>query len=115
MELGYPHLHVAEGLWWRRSEGDRVRLGITRHAAEQLTYVTHVELPAVGARFRAGEPLGVIESQKVVSDLFAPMSGTVVEHNPALRDQPFLVNSDPEGAGWLVLVDPGPPAPPGQA
>jgi len=115
MELGYPHLHVTEELWWRRSEGDRVRLGITRHAAEQLTYVTRVELPAVGARFRAGEPLGVIESQKVVSDLFAPMSGTVVEHNPALRDQPFLVNSDPEGAGWLVLVDPGPPAPSGQA
>ncbi len=112
MELGYPHLHFTAGFWWRRSEGDRVRLGITRQAAEQLTYVTHVELPAVGAIFRAGEPLGVIESQKVVSDLFAPMSGTVVEHNPALGDQPFLVNSDPEGAGWLVLVDPGSPAPP---
>jgi glycine cleavage system H protein len=115
MELGYPHLHVTEGLWWRRSEGDRVRLGITRQAAEELTYVTRVELPAVGASFRVGEPLGVIESQKVVSDLFAPMNGTVVEHNEALRDQPFLVNSDPEGAGWLVLVNPGPPAPPGQA
>jgi len=115
MGLGYPHLHVTEGLWWQRSEGDRVRLGITRQAAEQLTYVTHVELPAVGASFRAGEPLGVIESQKVVSDLFAPVSGTVVEHNSALRDQPFLVNSDPEGAGWLVLVDPSPPAPPGRA
>jgi glycine cleavage system H protein len=112
MELGYPHLHFTAGFWWGRSDGDRVRLGITRQAAEQLTYVTHVELPAVGASFRAGEPVGVIESQKVVSDLFAPMSGTVVEHNPALGDQPFLVNSDPEGAGWLLLVDPGSPAPP---
>jgi len=59
----------------------------------------------VGADFRAGEPLGVIESQKVVSDLFAPVSGTVVEHNPALRAQPYLVNSDPEGSGWLLLVE----------
>ena len=56
---------------------------------------------------------GVVEDQG--RDPVYLGSGTVVEHNPALRDQPFLVNSDPEGAGWLVLVDPGPPAPPGQA
>src|SRR5216684_741663 len=91
MELGYPHLHFTAGFWWRRSEGDRVRLGITRQAAEQLTYVTHVELPAVGAIFRAGEPLGVIESQKVVSDLFAPMSGRSEEHTSELQSRLHLV------------------------
>lgn len=106
MELDYPHLQFADAFWWRRPEGDRVRLGITREAAEQLTYVTQVELPPVGARVRAGEPLGVIESQKVVSDLLAPLSGTVLEHNAALHEQPFLVNSDPEGAGWLLVVRP---------
>jgi glycine cleavage system H protein len=105
MALEYPHLQFTEGFWWRRPEGDHVRLGITREAAEQLTYVTHVGLPGVGASVRAGEPLGVIESQKVVSDLFAPVSGTVVEHNAALQDRPFLVNSDPEGTGWLLLIN----------
>ena len=104
MGLDYPHLQFTEGSWWGRSEGDHVRLGITREAAEQLMYVTHVGLPRVGARVRAGEPLGVIESQKVVSDLFAPVSGTVIEQNAALQDQPFLVNSDPEGTGWLLLM-----------
>lgn len=104
MALEYPHLRFTEGFWWRRPEGDCVRLGITQQAAEQLTYVTSVELPGIGASFRAGDQFGVIESQKVVSDLFAPVSGTVVEKNAALRNQPFLVNSDPEGEGWLLLV-----------
>src|SRR5258708_12184504 len=103
MELGYPHLHFTAGFWWGRSDGDRVRLGITRQAAEQLTYVTHVELPAVGASFRAGEPVGVIESQKVVSDLFAPMNATVVEHNPPLADHPLLLTPDPQDSACLLL------------
>jgi glycine cleavage system H protein len=107
MELEYPHLQFTEGFWWRRPDGTRVRLGITREAASQLTYVTHLELPPVGARVRAGDPFGVIESQKVVSDLYAPLTGTVVAHNPDLQERPFLVNVDPEGAGWLLLVSPG--------
>ena len=109
MSLEYPHLQFTEGFWWMRSEGGRVRVGITRAAAEQLTYVTNVELPAVGISFRAGDPVGLIESQKVVSDLFAPVTGTVVENNPALGQRPHLVNSDPEGAGWLLLVAPDHP------
>lgn len=115
MRSEYPHLQFGERFWWARQEGERVRLGITPAAAEQLTYVTHVELPAVGASFAAGEPFGVIESMKTVSDLFAPVSGTVIEHNAALRDRPFLVNTDPEGAGWLLLVAARDPAGSGRA
>ena len=105
MTLEYPHLEFTEAFWWCRPEGRHLRLGITRAAAEALTYVTHVELLEVGTIFRSGQPVGTIESQKVVSDLFAPLSGRVVEHNPALRDRPLLVNSDPEGEGWLLLVE----------
>jgi len=106
MELEYPRLQFPDAFWSRRAEEGCLRLGITREAAEQLTYVTQVELPAVGAHFRAGDAFGVIESQKVVSDLIAPVSGTVLAQNAALREQPFLVNSDPEGAGWLLVVRP---------
>jgi len=106
VDLEYPRLQFADGFWWRRAEEGCLRLGITREAADQLTYVTQVELPAVGVHFRAGDAFGMIESQKVVSDLIAPVSGTVLAHNAALREQPFLVNSDPEGAGWLLVVRP---------
>ena len=105
MALDYPHLQFTEPFWWSRSEGRYLRLGITRSAAEALTYVTHVELPEVGMVFDSGQPLGTIESQKVVSDLFAPLGGRIVERNGALRERPFLVNSDPEGEGWLLLVE----------
>jgi len=105
MTLEYPHLEFTETFWWSRAEGRHVRLGITRTAAEGLTYVTHVDLAEVGATFLSGQPVGTIESQKVVSDLFAPLSGRVIEHNPALRDRPYLVNSDPEGEGWLLLIE----------
>jgi glycine cleavage system H protein len=105
MPLDYPHLQFTEPFWWSRSEGRYLRLGITRSAAEALTYVTHVELPEVGMVFDSGQPLGTIESQKVVSDLFAPLGGRIVERNGALRERPFLVNSDPEGEGWLLLVE----------
>jgi len=106
MELEYPRLQFADAFWWRRVEEGCLRLGITREAAEQLTYVTQVELPAVGAHFRGQLHLRNVESQKVVSDLIAPVSGTVLAQNAALREQPFLVNSDPEGAGWLLVVRP---------
>jgi glycine cleavage system H protein len=105
MALDYPHLEFTAAFWWSRPEGRNLRLGITRAAAEGLTYVTHVDLVEVGATFHGGQPVGTIESQKVVCDLFAPLSGQVVEHNPAIRDRPFLVNSDPEGEGWLLLVE----------
>ena len=105
MALEYQHLEFTEAFWWSRPQGRHLRLGITRVAAEALTYVTRVEVLEVGTVFRRAQPVGTIESQKAVSDLFAPLSGRVVEHNPALRDRPFLVNSDPEGEGWLLLVE----------
>ena len=89
---------------WLRLEGDAGVVGITGYAADQLGDVVFVELPAVGARFERGRTFGVVESVKAVSDLFAPVAGEVVEVNPALADQPELVNSEPYGAGWLVRL-----------
>ena len=89
---------------WLRVEGDAGVVGITGYAADQLGDVVFVELPAVGARFERGRTFGVVESVKAVSDLFAPVAGEVVAVNPALADQPELVNSEPYGAGWLVRL-----------
>ena len=91
---------------WVRVEGGRVRVGITRFAADRLTDVVFVELPAIGAKVTFMQPFGVVESVKAVSDLYAPLSGTVVEVNPALVDSPEVVNSDPYGKGWMIVVQP---------
>jgi len=89
---------------WLRVEGDAGVVGITGYAADQLGDVVFVELPAVGARFERGKTFGVVESVKAVSDLFAPVAGEVLEVNPALADQPELVNAEPYGAGWMVRL-----------
>jgi glycine cleavage system H protein len=91
---------------WARLEGAQVRVGITQFAAERLSDVVFIELPAQGANVKQEEAFGVIESVKAVSDLYAPISGTVVEVNPALGDHPELVNQDPYGEGWMLLVEP---------
>ena len=91
---------------WARQEGGRVRVGITQFAAEKMSDVVFIELPQVGAQVSFMQPFGVIESVKAVSDLFAPVSGTVVEVNTALANTPEVVNSDPYGQGWIMLVDP---------
>lgn len=79
-----------------------MRVGITDYAQRQLGDVVFVQLPDVGGKTQAGEPLGEIESTKSVSDLYAPVAGEVVAANDALADTPELVNSDPYGAGWIV-------------
>ena len=89
---------------WLRVEGDAGVVGITGYAADQLGDIVFVELPAVGARFERGKTFGVVESVKAVSDLFAPVAGEVMEVNPALADQPELVNTEPYGAGWMVRL-----------
>ena len=91
---------------WAKPEGDRMRIGITAYAQEQLGDVVFVELPKVGAKVTQKQAFGVVESVKAVSDLFAPISGEVVEVNGDLPNGPELVNHDPYGAGWMIVVAP---------
>jgi glycine cleavage system H protein len=103
-ELRYTREHE-----WARREGDRVRVGITAYAQEQLGDVVFVELPKVGARVTAHQSFGVVESVKSVSDLFAPVTGEVVEVNADLKSDPALVNRDPYGRGWMIVIQPSSP------
>jgi glycine cleavage system H protein len=86
-------------------EGSPATVGITETAAQALGELVYVELPAVGDEVTAGAVCGEVESTKSVSELFSPVSGTVVEVNQAVIDDPALVGSDPYGAGWLMRVD----------
>jgi glycine cleavage system H protein len=92
---------------WVRAEGTRATIGITSFAADELGDIVFVELPEVGATLTQFAPFGVVESVKAVSDLYAPVSGEVVEVNQALRDRPELMNSDPFGEGWIAHVELG--------
>ena len=89
---------------WAKLEGDKARVGITAFAQEQLGDVVFVELPTVGAKVTAMKTFGVVESVKAVSDLFAPLSGEVVEVNAELPKKPEVVNADPYGQGWMIVV-----------
>lgn len=95
---------------WIKVDGDTATVGITAFAADQLGDVVYVEAPEVGRTLARHETFGVVESVKAVSDLFCPVSGTVIETNAALVGQPELVNTDPFGEGWMLrvkLADPG--------
>jgi glycine cleavage system H protein len=94
---------------WAREEGARIVVGVSDYAQQQLGDVVFVELPEVGRGVEAGEPFGVIESVKAVADLFAPVSGEIVEVNDALKDAPETVNEDCYGEGWLVAIEPSDP------
>jgi glycine cleavage system H protein len=94
---------------WAKQEGNRVRVGITHFAQEQLGDVVFVELPKVGTRVRAHQTFGVVESVKAVSDLFAPVSGEIAEANAELAQKPETVNQDPYGRGWMLVVTPADP------
>lgn len=89
---------------WIRVEGDLATVGITDYAAEQLGDIVFVELPDVGRTVTQFAPVGVIESVKAVSDMFAPVGGDVVETNAELASRPELLNSDPFGAGWMLRI-----------
>jgi glycine cleavage system H protein len=90
---------------WARQEGNRVVVGITDYAQKELGDVVFVELPEVGTTIAAMDTFGVVESVKAVSDLYAPVSGIVVEANTVLEDQPELVNASPYGQGWMVVIE----------
>lgn len=89
---------------WIRVEGARGRVGITHFAQAQLGDVVFVELPKVGRPLKPLEVFGVVESVKAVSDLYCPVGGTVLEVNPALEKQPELVNQEPYGKGWMLVL-----------
>ena len=89
---------------WVRVDGDLAIVGITDYAAHQLGDIVFVELPEIGRALSQKDPVGVIESVKAVSDLFAPISGEVVEANAELTGSPELVNSDPFGKGWMLRM-----------
>ena len=102
--LAYPSdLKYTNDHEWIRIAGDTAEIGITDFAQQQLGDVVYVDLPDVGRTLTAGDPFGSIESVKAVSELFAPMSGEVVEVNPALEERPESVNKDPH-ATWMVKV-----------
>jgi len=99
-ELRYLESHE-----WAREEGGTVRVGITDFAQDELGDVVFVELPSEGDDVTQEDAFGVVESIKAVSDLYAPVSGTVSAVNEAVADQPELVNDDPYGEGWMIEID----------
>jgi glycine cleavage system H protein len=100
-ELRYSKEHE-----WAKVEGKRVRVGITKFAADRLSDVVYVELPKVGSEVAFMQTFGVVESVKAVSDLYSPVSGKVVEINQALVEKPEVINTDPYGEAWMIVVEP---------
>lgn len=110
--MNYPEdLKYAENHEWARLEADnRVRMGISDYAQDALGDVVYVELPELGAAVTQGEAFSEVESTKSLSDVYAPVSGTIAEVNDALEDHPELVNSDPYGDGWFCVIEVGDPS-----
>ena len=95
---------------WSRDEGGRLKVGITDYAQDALGDVVYVDLPDRGTPVQANQPLGEVESTKSVSDVFSPVTGTIVEVNVLVDERPELVNEAPYGDGWLVVIEPADPA-----
>ena len=95
---------------WHRLDGEVVTIGLTQYAVDELTDVTYIDLPQVGAAFNAGDVIGEIESVKATSELYTGVSGEVVEINQAVVDNPVLVNTNPFDTGWLIRIKPSDPA-----
>jgi glycine cleavage system H protein len=100
-ELRYSEEHE-----WVKGEGEKVRIGITDFAQSELGDIVFVELPEVGDEISADEPFGSVESVKTVSELYAPISGKVVEVNEDLNDSPEFVNESPYEKAWMIVVEP---------
>ena len=97
-------LHYSESHEWVRVDGEIGTVGITEHAQKQLGEIVYLELPEVGHVYNADDEFGTVESVKAVSELFAPVSGEVVEVNKSAVSEPGIVNDDPFGDGWLIKV-----------
>ena len=89
---------------WIRVEGDTATVGISEHAQEALGDIVFAEVPEAGRQLSKGQEAGVVESVKAASDVYAPVAGEVIEGNPALADDPALINRDPEGEGWFFKL-----------
>ena len=103
-------LHFTKDHEWIRVEGDTATVGISNHAQEALGDIVFAEVPDAGRRLAKGQEAAVVESVKEASDVYAPVSGDVIQGNQAVADDPALINSDPEGEGWffkLRLDNPG--------
>lgn len=103
-ELRYTSDHE-----WVRLEGSNWRIGITDYAQDALGDVVFVQLPEAGARYASGQSLSEVESTKSVSDIYAPLAGTVIEANTELASSPQLLNQDPYGEGWIAVIEPDDP------
>jgi len=99
------HLRYSSDHEWIAVSGTRARIGITDYAQDALGDVVYVQVPALGSSVTAGDSFGEVESTKSVSDVYAPVTGTVVAVNDALSDSPETLNSDPYGAGWLCEIE----------
>ena len=102
--------YTAEHEWVASDGSGPVRVGITHYAQDALGDIVYVQLPDEGTAVQAGESMGEIESTKSVSEIYAPISGTVVARNATLADEPELINAEPYAAGWLVELTPDDPA-----
>ena len=106
-ELNLPDdVRYAEDHEWIRSEGDKVKIGITDYAQDQLGDIVFVELPQLGDTFKKGDEFGTVESVKAVSELYMPIGGEILSVNTALEEYPDLANKSPYNDGWLIEVNP---------
>jgi glycine cleavage system H protein len=110
MEYPQELKYTSEHEWVSTEEGNRVRVGITDFAQDALGDVVYVDLPEEGTEVKAGEPFGEVESTKSVSDIYSPVTGRIVERNGLLGETPDLVNRDPYGEGWMVVVEAADPS-----
>jgi glycine cleavage system H protein len=110
MEFPEDRKYTNEHEWAALEGQNRVRVGITDYAQDALGDVVYVDLPEEGTAVNAGQPFGEVESTKSVSDIFSPVTGRVIDRNAALSETPELVNRDPYGDGWMVLVETDGPA-----
>lgn len=100
------NLYYHKEYLWAKVEGDKVKVGMIDFAQKQLNDIVYVELPSAGDEVTQNEPFGTLESVKAVSDLIAPISGTIETVNEELESKPELINEDPYGEGWLLIVAP---------
>jgi len=104
-ELNFPDdVRYAESHEWARSEGDRIKVGISDYAQDQLGDIVFVELPEKGETFDKGEAFGTVESVKAVSELYMPVGGEILAVNSALEESPEKVNNAPYGDGWMIEI-----------